>query len=141
MGDEHVCLPRPPSTIDGRHRSTSERRFPMSSHPSESGFRNNVGAIPGLSRQPSPAARDTLLDPNDTVMLLLDHQTGLFQTVKDVPVAELRSNTMALAHIAKLGNAPIIYTASVPDGPNGPLMDELNAIKEYATYVPRKGEI
>ena len=27
-----------------------------------------------------------LLDPNDTVVLLLDHQTGLFQTVKDVPI-------------------------------------------------------
>ena len=24
-----------------------------------------------------------LLDPSDTVILLLDHQTGLFQTVKD----------------------------------------------------------
>lgn len=97
--------------------------------------------IAGLSRQPSPAAAAVLLDPNDTVVLLLDHQTGLFQTVKDVPVAELRSNTVALANIAKLGKAPIIYTASEPNGPNGPLMDELNAFKDYATYVPRKGEI
>lgn len=97
--------------------------------------------IAGLSRQPSPAAREALFDPSDTVVLLLDHQTGLFQTVKDVPVAELRSNTMALASIAKLGGAPIIYTASEPNGPNGPLMDELDAIKSYATYVPRKGEI
>jgi nicotinamidase-related amidase len=97
--------------------------------------------IPGLSRQPSPAARQSLLDPNDTVMLLLDHQTGLFQTVKDVPVAELRSNAVGLANIARLGKAPIIYTASVPDGPNGPLMEELDAFKDYAKYVPRKGEI
>jgi nicotinamidase-related amidase len=97
--------------------------------------------IPGLSRQPSPAAREALLDPSDTVILLLDHQTGLFQTVKDVPIAELRNNTMALANIAKLGKAPIIYTASEPNGPNGPLMDELDAVKDYATYVPRRGEI
>jgi nicotinamidase-related amidase len=61
--------------------------------------------------------------------------------VKDVPVAELRNNTMALANIAKLGGAPIIYTASEPNGPNGPLMEELNELKGYATYVPRKGEI
>lgn len=97
--------------------------------------------IPGLSRQPSAAASEVLLDPNDTVILLLDHQTGLFQTVKDVPVSELRTNTVALAQIAKLGKAPIIYTASEPNGPNGPLMDELNAFKDYAQYVPRKGEI
>lgn len=97
--------------------------------------------IPGLSRQPSPAARAALLDPDDTVILLLDHQTGLFQTVKDVPLADLRSNTVALANIAKLGKAPIIYTASEPNGPNGPIMDELDSFKDYAQYVPRKGEI
>lgn len=97
--------------------------------------------IPGITRQPTPAARAALFDPADTVVLLLDHQTGLFQTVKDVPLAELRNNTVALANIAKLGGAPIIYTASVPDGPNGPLMEELDAFKDYAQYVPRKGEI
>jgi hypothetical protein len=26
-----------------------------------------------------------LIDPTDNLMLLLDHQNGLFQTVKDVP--------------------------------------------------------
>ncbi len=97
--------------------------------------------IPGLTRQPTAAARAALFDPSDTAVLLLDHQTGLFQTVKDVPVAELRNNTVALANIAKLGKAPIIYTASEPNGPNGPLMDELDAFKDYAQYVPRKGEI
>jgi hypothetical protein len=29
-----------------------------------------------------------LIDPADTVVLLLDHQNGLLQTVKDVPLAE-----------------------------------------------------
>ena len=100
-----------------------------------------AATIPGITHQPSPAARGSLLDPSDTVVLLLDHQTGLFQTVKDVPVAELRNNTVALANIAKLGKAPIIYTASEPNGTNGPLMDELDAFKDYAQYVPRKGEI
>jgi hypothetical protein len=37
-----------------------------------------------------------LLDPSDTVILLLDHQTGMFQTVKDISVAELRANTTML---------------------------------------------
>jgi nicotinamidase-related amidase len=97
--------------------------------------------IPGLSRQPSEAASKVLLDPNDTVMLLLDHQTGLFQTVKDVPVAELRNNAIALANIAQLGGAPIITTASEPNGPNGPLMEELEALGSIAQYVPRKGEV
>jgi nicotinamidase-related amidase len=97
--------------------------------------------IQGLSRQPSQAAARVLLDPNDTVVLLLDHQTGLFQTVKDIPVAELRSNTVALAKIAELAKAPIITTASEPNGPNGPLMPELAQAAPSARYVARKGEV
>src|SRR5262245_48983642 len=85
--------------------------------------------------------RTVLLDPADTVILLLDHQNGLFQTVKDVPLAELRTNTVVLAKLAKLANIPLITTASVPDGPNGPLMHELAEVAPDATYVPRKGEI
>jgi nicotinamidase-related amidase len=63
-----------------------------------------------------------LLDPTDTVSLLLDHQAGLFQSVKDISVAELRANTTALAKLATLHNIPVITTASVPDGPTGPLI-------------------
>src|SRR5688572_27884337 len=53
-----------------------------------------AAAIPGLSRQPSAAARAAVLDLTDTVVLLLDHQTGLFQTIKDVPIRDLRANTV-----------------------------------------------
>ena len=97
--------------------------------------------IPGLSRQPSEAAAKVLLDPSDTAVLLLDHQTGLFQTVRDIPVAELRANTVVLAKIAELAKAPIITTASEPDGPNGPLMPELAPAAPSARYVARKGEV
>jgi len=74
-------------------------------------------------------------------VLLLDHQTGLFQTVKDVPLRDLRAHTVVLAKIAELANAPIIYTASEPSGPNGPIMEELAAAMPRAKYIPRKGEI
>ncbi len=83
----------------------------------------------------------TLLDPADTVILLLDHQSGLFQAVKDVPVAELRTNAVILAKVAKLAKIPVITTASVPDGPNGPIMPEIKQVEPDAIYVPRKGEI
>ncbi|CAB3843637.1 hypothetical protein LMG26858_01332 [Achromobacter anxifer] len=32
-----------------------------------------------------------VIDPNDAAMLLIDHQSGLFQTVADMPMTELRS--------------------------------------------------
>lgn len=82
-----------------------------------------------------------LIDPTDTVLLLLDHQSGLFQNVKDISVAELRANTTALAKLAALINLPLIITASVPDGPNGPLMPEIQQVAPHAVYVPRKGEV
>jgi len=82
-----------------------------------------------------------LLDPTDTVFLLLDHQSGLFQNVKDITVAELRANTTALAKLAALCQIPVITTASVPDGPNGPLMPEIQEAAPHAVYVPRKGEV
>src|SRR5262245_49087529 len=68
----------------------------------------------------APGGGKALIDPTDTVMLLLDHQSGLFQNVKDISVAELRANTTALAKLAALVQMPLITTASVPDGPNGP---------------------
>ena len=92
--------------------------------------------------QPGAAPRSpALLDPADAVILLLDHQSGLFQTVKDISVSELRTNTIALARLSKLMKVPIITTASVPDGPNGPLMPEIQQANPAAIYVGRKGEI
>ncbi|MGZ9251837.1 MAG: isochorismatase family protein [Candidatus Deferrimicrobiaceae bacterium] len=86
-------------------------------------------------------ANKVLLDPADTVILLLDHQSGLFQTVKDISVAELRTNTVILAKVARLMKIPLITTASEPNGPNGPLMPEIHQNAPEAIYVPRKGEI
>jgi nicotinamidase-related amidase len=82
-----------------------------------------------------------LINPADTVILLLDHQSGLFQTVKDISLAELRANTVILAKVASLMKIPVITTASEPKGPNGPLMPEIHQFAPHAVYVPRKGEI
>jgi nicotinamidase-related amidase len=82
-----------------------------------------------------------LIDPADALILLLDHQTGLFQTVKDIGVMELRANTIALAKLGALLKSPVITTSSVPDGPNGPPMPELKEAAPHAHYVPRHGEV
>lgn len=82
-----------------------------------------------------------VIDVNDAVMLLIDHQSGLFQTVGDMPMPELRQRAAALAKIASLANIPVITTASVPQGPNGPLIPEIHANAPHAQYVARKGEI
>ena len=81
------------------------------------------------------------IDPNDAVLLLIDHQSGLFQTVQDMPMPVLRQHAAALAKMATLAKIPVITTASVPQGPNGPLIPEIHENAPHAQYVARKGEI
>src|SRR6185436_1216254 len=82
-----------------------------------------------------------MINPNDTTMLLIDHQSGLFNVVHDIPVADLRRNVTALAKVATLLKIPVITTASVPDGPNGPLIPEIHKFAPHAKYVARQGQI
>lgn len=82
-----------------------------------------------------------VIDADDAVMLLIDHQSGLFQTVNDMPMTTLRRLAGALASMATLANIPVITTASVPQGPNGPLIPEIYGNAPHAKYVGRKGEI
>ena len=39
-----------------------------------------------------------VIDVNDTAMLLIDHQSGLFQTVGDMPMPELRARAACDNH-------------------------------------------
>lgn len=82
-----------------------------------------------------------VIDAEDAVMLLIDHQSGLFQTVKDMEMTTLRAHAIALAKMATLAKIPVVTTASVPQGPNGPLIPEIHESAPHATYVARRGEI
>lgn len=73
------------------------------------------------------------IDPANAAMLLIDHQSGLFQTVKDMPMTELRANATTLAKVATLAKIPVITTASVPQGPNGPLIPEIHEAAPHAS--------
>ncbi len=81
------------------------------------------------------------IDPKDAAMLLIDHQSGLFQTIEDMPMPRLRAHAAALAKMATLAKLPVITTASVPQGPNGPLIPEIHQNAPHAKYVARRGEI
>lgn len=83
----------------------------------------------------------TRINADDVAFLLIDHQSGLFQTVKDIEVATLRENVKVLAEIAAIENIPVITTASEPKGPNGPLMPEIHTLAPHAQYIGRNGEV
>jgi nicotinamidase-related amidase len=82
-----------------------------------------------------------MIDPKDAVMLLIDHQSGLFQLVRDIDQPTLRAHVCALAKVARLAKIPTFTTASVPDGPNGPLIPDIQQYNPEAVYIPRTGQI
>jgi nicotinamidase-related amidase len=65
------------------------------------------------------------LTPDNTAMLLIDHQTGTMLGVQDIRLDQSRSNVLAVAKTAKVHNLPTVITVSYAEGPNGPLMQEL----------------
>jgi nicotinamidase-related amidase len=82
-----------------------------------------------------------LMDPAYSVLLMVDHQSGLLQVVKDLSVSELRTSVSVISKAASLAGVPVVATASVPAGPNGPLLPEIFENAPHATYVQRLGQI
>lgn len=81
------------------------------------------------------------LDKNDVAVLMVDHQSGLTNLVKDFSPDDFKNNILALADIAKYYNLPTILTTSFEDGPNGPLVPEVKELFPDAPYIARPGQI
>ena len=88
------------------------------------------------------------LDKNDAAVLLIDHQTGLFNLVRDFEPIQFKNNVLALADSAKFFNLPTILTTSFDNGPNGPLLPvirrpgQINAWdnEEFVAAVKKTGK-
>jgi nicotinamidase-related amidase len=64
------------------------------------------------------------LTPQNAALLLIDHQVGLFTGVRDIPVAELKHNVVALAKAARVLDVPTVATVTSPEI-WGPMIPEL----------------
>lgn len=69
----------------------------------------------------------SLLSRDTAAVLLIDHQIGLLTGVRDMDVAELKHNVLALAKAAQVLGVPVVVTATAPDVLWGPTMPELTA--------------
>jgi len=81
------------------------------------------------------------LDKNNAMLLVVDHQVGLFQLVKDYGPDEYKNNILAHAAIGKVFNLPTILTSSAEHGPNGPLPKEIIDMHPKAPFIKRNGEV
>lgn len=67
------------------------------------------------------------LTPDNSVLVMIDHQTGLLSACRDIPSEQLQRNILALAKIGKAFGLPTILTQGGYGGENsgGPLLREL----------------
>ncbi|WP_031486021.1 isochorismatase family protein [Streptomyces bicolor] len=78
-----------------------------------------------------PTSTDTRYDEpptrDNTAVLLVDHQVGLFTGVRDITVQDLKHNVTGLARAAAVLQLPIVATTTAADSMWGPLIPELAA--------------
>ena len=79
--------------------------------------------------------------PADSALLLIDHQTGTMQLIKNIPLDVAKRNIIALAKTARILNIPVVLTSSQEQNLQGPLLPELQQIlpDAYAARVKRAG--
>ena len=82
-------------------------------------YQENVGPSDGLN-------------PKNAALLLIDHQVGLMQLIRDMTPEEYKSNVVGLAKTAKNFGLPVILTTSMDWGAERP---NSSGIKDI---VPRR---
>lgn len=81
------------------------------------------------------------IDKNDSLLLVVDHQVGLYQLVHDFDPIVYRHSLLAHAALGKVFDIPVILTTSAETGPNGPLPAEILDMYPDAPIVKRQGEV
>lgn len=80
--------------------------------------------------------------PDNTIVLLVDHQIGLMAGVRDVAsLAELKSNVVGLARTAKALDIPVLITSSNAQWQNGDTLPEIKALFPDEPIYRRTGII
>lgn len=81
--------------------------------------------------------------PANTALLLIDHQVGTMQLVKNIDVELSKRMALALAKTARILNIPTVLTSSQEDRLQGPLLPELAEIlpDAFAARVKREGVV
>jgi len=76
-------------------------------------------------------------------LLLIDHQVGTMQLIKNIDRELAAKQSIALAKMAKILNMPVVLTSSQENNAQGPLLPEIAEIlpEAYETRVKRPGVV
>jgi len=64
----------------------------------------------------------------NTAVLLIDHQVGLFTGVRDLTVSDLKHNVVGLAKAARILGIPVVAATTARDSMWGPTIPELREV-------------
>lgn len=83
----------------------------------------------------------TFFSPEKSALLLIDHQVGTMQLIKNLPLDHVKRATLALAQVARVLKLPTVLTSSQEERTQGPLMPELQELlpEAYRVRVKRAG--
>ena len=85
----------------------------------------------------------TMFTPQNSALLLIDHQVGTMQLIKNIDVEQAKRMLLALAKAARILGIPTVLTSSQEDRTQGPLLPELEEIlpDAFASRVKREGVV
>jgi nicotinamidase-related amidase len=85
----------------------------------------------------------TLFTPQNTALLLIDHQVGTMQLIKNIDLEQAKRMSLTLAKAARILGIPTVLTSSQEDRLQGPLLPELEEIlpEAFAARVKREGVV
>ncbi|KAF6819989.1 isochorismatase family protein [Colletotrichum musicola] len=81
------------------------------------------------------------LNKNDSMLLVVDMQEGLFNLARDFDPTLYRNSMLAHSSLAKQFGLPVVLTTSAETGPNGPLPQEILDHHPTAPLIKRNGEV
>jgi nicotinamidase-related amidase len=81
--------------------------------------------------------------PESSALLLIDHQVGTMQLIRNLPLEQVKRFTTALAKAAAVLGMPVVMTSSQEDRVQGPLLPELERLLPgaFAARVKREGTV
>lgn len=76
------------------------------------------------------------ITPENSALLIVDHQIGLYTGVRDIPILELKHNIVGLVKAAKIFRIPIIVTTTT-ESMWGPIIPELAEVLNGIPIIQR----
>lgn len=86
---------------------------------------------------------DDRFSADTAALLLIDHQVGTMQLIKNIDRELAAKQSIALAKMAKILNMPVVLTSSQENNAQGPLLPEIAEIlpEAYEARVKRPGVV